>query len=734
MRNPMFAIRRLTVTCILPATLFGGLVPSESSAQQVPTAATKANAGLPVRGIVRPKAAPTSVPLEKSRSVPTVLVRQNTNSQSPMRPGNPVSSGESDVQRQLRMLYEKNGQEMPAMNFDELEVPEPQAGVSPGQPQGAAQPGQSYAPPAPPPKAPNFFERVFLGKKAPQQAPPRPSLQRPQAMPAAQPRSAQTNTQTQPENPQARQNYRPYQGGQQAPQPGMYGQRPAQLNQPVQTPQQTVTLPQQFNAQTAQPQPQLQTQQQFPSQPNVQVPQTPQRPNASVAGTPATGAPVPQQPKPVSRPAVDDVPLLAEEPEESLELDVAPSAPATANSGAAPAAPLANDSVAAPADAPAADSADSNKPAENPFSGLKLNVPEAPEAKPARPSGGTLSSPASNAIRSVLPSPQPALKVEQPAAGQPATMTPRSSKGPALEQSATPSTRTRLTAKPANPVDKPSLKPLHIPAQAPNAPTSENQRKLAEARETAGLRGFCCVALRQQRALIETRPQFHATHQGQKYYFSSLAAKTAFEKAPDLFVPVYQGKDAVALIDEEETLPGTLDFAAWYQGRLYLFSTRENLDQFKESPEDYVEDRDNEDLTKLTGGRASAVQSTAPVANVAGEAVGNKAKARTSTARPSAVFEDLPVLSDDLDNLEPIAPPTNVTAKPVIESPKPIAIEAIPSLNPPQSQSNTTTTPRTAPRTAPAQPAAAQPAPKRTPPKLISPDLRLIPATKDAPQ
>lgn len=788
-----FAIRKLTITCVLPATFFSGLAASEVSAQQVPSAVSKATSGMPTRTTAKPKQVnkPASIPLEATQKTTTVLVRQNSN---PSPQTQSAASGESDVQRQLRLLYEKSGQDMPAMNLDDLEVPEPQQGTAPNQqpgPNAGHQGGQNYGTPAPQPKAPNFFERVFLGKKTPPPMTQRPPMQRPQ-MPAAQPRPPQYN----PAQPEAQQrpSYRPYQAGQsnqqapfnqpagQQPQLGTYGQRPGQA-QPVQTqPGTYATQPQgTYRPPQAQPQPQsqqfaqpqTQARQQPQAQPQAQPQTTFQNQPGAAAGTGQTFLPA----KTPNKPSNDDLPVLADEPEESMEIDLTPktstppiAAPAASNANV-PAVPATKSTapVAEPTEPTEPAHTDAAEPEQNPFSGLKLMVPETPPAKPKNSATGTLKSPAANAARTVIPAPQPNLKSE------PATETPTATRSPSNA-----STLPRI--------DKPAVRAVQVPADTTSPrsnrsttsftgnkgtkgpaivvspasnPVSDYLKKLADAPEKNGLKGFCCVALRQQRQLLETKPQFHATHENQKYFFSSLAAQTAFEKTPDVFVPARQGKDAVALVDDDETVPGSLDYAAWYQGKLFLFATREHLDQFKDSPDEYVNE-DDEDLTTLTGGPSAVVKTASPVSKVAGQATSEPAATtthRTAAPKKPAAFDDIPVLSENLDDLEPITPPADI---PVLQ-PKPQATQVAKPLAPaaklpvkeefeppvvlpvPQSEAAPQPSAVTAPSTVTAPGTVATPttprtavksatntvAPKKAPPKLISPDLRLVPA-KDA--
>ena len=102
-----------------------------------------------------------------------------------------------------------------------------------------------------------------------------------------------------------------------------------------------------------------------------------------------------------------------------------------------------------------------------------------------------------------------------------------------------------------------------------------------------GLGGKCPVALRDDRELIDGLPEFSVTHKGQVILLSSPKARAAFTARPDEYLPAADGMDLVS-IDQRRPRLGRLDFATWYRGRLYLFTTQANLIEFGEQPSRYV--------------------------------------------------------------------------------------------------------------------------------------------------
>jgi len=116
----------------------------------------------------------------------------------------------------------------------------------------------------------------------------------------------------------------------------------------------------------------------------------------------------------------------------------------------------------------------------------------------------------------------------------------------------------------------------------------EKMQRIRDRFGMKGLKGFCPVTLRDQRELLDAKPEFHFTHRSQKFHFASAEARDRFEAEPSLYAPAAYGADVVALGRDKDVVEGTLDFAAWYKGRLYLFGTQANYDVFVKSPVTYA--------------------------------------------------------------------------------------------------------------------------------------------------
>jgi YHS domain-containing protein len=134
-------------------------------------------------------------------------------------------------------------------------------------------------------------------------------------------------------------------------------------------------------------------------------------------------------------------------------------------------------------------------------------------------------------------------------------------------------------------------------------PTTESPRKAREpevrphlpagsSTPHTGFKGFCAVSV-YYRKLIKAKPELSSEYNSRIYQFATAEAKAEFDKSPSRFVPVSDGYDTVIQIEDDEKVEGSLDYAAWYLGRLYMFSCQANLTLFHTAPEDFCEEAVN---------------------------------------------------------------------------------------------------------------------------------------------
>ncbi|MDG2126567.1 MAG: hypothetical protein P8K08_01095 [Fuerstiella sp.] len=104
----------------------------------------------------------------------------------------------------------------------------------------------------------------------------------------------------------------------------------------------------------------------------------------------------------------------------------------------------------------------------------------------------------------------------------------------------------------------------------------------------AGFKGFCPVALRDRRELLDGRSEYSSKYGLRTYDFSSPEAQAAFEANPTRYAPAGAGSDVVLLVNTNEEVAGILDFSLWYRDRLYMFRSRETQAIFSGNPQRYA--------------------------------------------------------------------------------------------------------------------------------------------------
>ncbi len=158
------------------------------------------------------------------------------------------------------------------------------------------------------------------------------------------------------------------------------------------------------------------------------------------------------------------------------------------------------------------------------------------------------------------------------------------------------------TTVPETDEELPVLAPVPIPSASVTAPAGladtqtaaalqrDLQQKLIAARTgQTGLKGFCPVALRDQRKLVDSNPEIRATFGLQQYTLSSAEARSTFESDPARYAPAAGGSDVVLLVTSGEEEAGLLDYSVWYRDRLYLFRSRETMTMFNLDPAAYAD-------------------------------------------------------------------------------------------------------------------------------------------------
>lgn len=488
---------------------------------------------------------PTSPPRLLPSTEAEVTIQPVARTENPRAAG--TSDKKSEVMRQLELLYQQDGREMPELNTDIK--PMPVAPPNAGSAAGATSPA---TPPASPVTSAPAGNRTQQSPPArmPQPMPQPTAKQAPGVSPdSAEPAKSKypvmaffkklVSGKKDPKPTATPPDYRP----DVAPVPPAVVLQPA-FPLPDQTRVSTV------NSQTGLPlldgQPRTPT---FGPAPSDPLP----APLASLIDVP----PAPSGNRPVQTAEVDSLPPLLVDP-----------VPAGSADAAGPPAPLesaGSDPITSPFTEMSEAEAD-KKMEMNPFTGLTLD--EEPAKTPAQT---PIEVPAVEAVPSSPPEEDPfADELEKMGLVPPAA------------EKTDPVKTAEPDAKLSPPTDTPTFEGIEDQA------TREKMKKIHERGSMKGLKGFCPVLLRDQRELVDAKPEFHSTFRGQKFHFADAESKLKFDEEPARYAPAAYGADVVALTRDKDVVEGSLDFAAWYKGRLYLFGSQESHDTFVANPATYA--------------------------------------------------------------------------------------------------------------------------------------------------
>jgi YHS domain-containing protein len=164
---------------------------------------------------------------------------------------------------------------------------------------------------------------------------------------------------------------------------------------------------------------------------------------------------------------------------------------------------------------------------------------------------------------------------------------------PALPDAVTPEKPASVPPAIEKSSTEPSF-PRPVASVAPNDTPAANKLVLAE----VAMKGFCPVALHQAvrgntdssaGAWVLGNPAFAVRHRGRIYHCSSQEARETLLRSPDTFTPVLSGCDLVEFAKTGKWIDGECQFGFIEQrsGRVFLFSSRANYDEFARNCEAY---------------------------------------------------------------------------------------------------------------------------------------------------
>lgn len=107
------------------------------------------------------------------------------------------------------------------------------------------------------------------------------------------------------------------------------------------------------------------------------------------------------------------------------------------------------------------------------------------------------------------------------------------------------------------------------------------------------LDGYSPVSLLNDKKWVKGTEEFSVHFEGQWFLLTSAAEIKSFQAKPENYVPQFMGCDPVLIWDASRVpaVRGLTRFAAFYDDQLYLFSSAENRDLFKKTPDKYIQTR-----------------------------------------------------------------------------------------------------------------------------------------------
>ncbi len=173
----------------------------------------------------------------------------------------------------------------------------------------------------------------------------------------------------------------------------------------------------------------------------------------------------------------------------------------------------------------------------------------------------------------------------------------------------------------------PALSPPTTPANQPGPAPSETTTagvSLPPGNPPLGLDGYCPVQLTDHQRWVPGDPRWGLIHEGRTYLFAGPEERDRFDADPQRYAPALSGCDVVLAVEQGKLTPGKREFGAWFEGRVYLFSSQQTLQQFDRDPQRYITA-----LSRLSSS-ANAAASGAPAPSLPSF---NGASRPTSTGR-----------------------------------------------------------------------------------------------------
>jgi YHS domain-containing protein/thiol-disulfide isomerase/thioredoxin len=122
-----------------------------------------------------------------------------------------------------------------------------------------------------------------------------------------------------------------------------------------------------------------------------------------------------------------------------------------------------------------------------------------------------------------------------------------------------------------------------------DAPSARPQRQ--EPTPLVGLDGYCPVQIRDSRRWVRGQKDLAVNWHGVVYYLADKTSLETFKSAPPRYAPRMLGCDPVELLRTDRAVQGSVQYGAFFDRELYLFSSLASRDQFKRDPERFTQIR-----------------------------------------------------------------------------------------------------------------------------------------------
>ncbi|MBR5709484.1 MAG: thioredoxin fold domain-containing protein [Thermoguttaceae bacterium] len=100
--------------------------------------------------------------------------------------------------------------------------------------------------------------------------------------------------------------------------------------------------------------------------------------------------------------------------------------------------------------------------------------------------------------------------------------------------------------------------------------------------------GYCPVELTQHSMWVRGDYNNRLVFEDRLYLFAGKAQMEEFNRNPEKYAPAYQGIDIVVWKERGEKVHGIRNYGAWAVGRVFLFSSEENLIKFEKNARYYL--------------------------------------------------------------------------------------------------------------------------------------------------